>query len=771
MTTRTLEITGKFLRERHRFANADGDVIVGEIDCDQQHADINPPEVSGKIPVKGPLGNAELTSGMQYRFYGRWTSYRNKYSGQTERQFSFSSFVVVEPAGRDAILAYLKLNGRGHRLGLARAQKLWEVFGERAVVVARTEPETVARVLSANGLSYPLASAKDLSMELQKNGKIERTKLDLTGLLAKRGFPRKTLELCIETWGNRAADLVRRDPFKLLRFPGCGFKRCDSMYLDMGLDPARLKRQAICVWYSLEQNPEGHTWHSWRVPDAFLRSTISGTQLRIGRAIELAERAGLIRRLHTDGDRGPIIRPPEFTPDLSTRWYADAKKADSEQTIVSSVLQAQAERHIWSALGPLKNVSDHQQEMAAKALVSSLCILGGSPGTGKTWLVSELVAAVSRTVGLHNILVGAPTGKAAVRVTENLQAKNINLRARTWHSLLYGLERDKLRHFSAKILIGDESSMLDADLMAWILRSRAAGTMVMLVGDVNQLPPVGHGAPLRDMIAAGVPYAELTEIVRNTGGIVEACAAIREQRAWSHGDNLHIVDANPRHKEHLNCIQQIAKQATAAGIDPVWGMQIVVAVNERSPLSRAALNQELQAMFNKQPGRDGIPFRVDDKVVNTKNGFFKSLEIREDEKEIVTNELDEVYVANGELGRVVAVEPNNIICDLDSPRRRIQAFFSKDFTFELGYALSVHKSQGSDWPWVVVALDDYPGARMVCDRSWLYTAISRAKAKCWLLGRREIADRMCRQSKIWHRKTFVREQILQEQSFRSLVEV
>lgn len=431
---------------------------------------------------------------------------------------------------------------------------------------------------------------------------------------------------------------------------------------------------------------------------------------------------------------------------------------------------------LWPSLLSL-NLSSHQKEVGGQSLTGPICILGGSPGTGKTWMVSEIVLAVEQTVGLDNVLVGSPTGKAAVRVTENLQAKSIDLRARTWHSLIMQLDSQKESYFRQKILIGDESSMLDTDLFAAIMRRIARGSLFLIVGDVNQLPPVGHGAPMRDLIAAGLPYGELTEIVRNSGGIVETCAAIRDQRGWEPADNLLLVDDGSVDK--AEAIKSIYRSAREEGLDLINDVQVVCAVNEKSPLSRQALNKQLQAILNSQPGEvSRAGFRAGDKVVCTKNGFYKEAVVASpfhssSLDDTAKNDRDEVYVANGELGRVVSCDDRGMTVQLEAPARTIQVYFSQEggSTFELGYALSVHKSQGSDWPWVIVMLDEYPGARMVCDRSWLYTAISRAKLKCWLVGKRQTAMRMCKTSKIWHRKTFLKERILMEKSKRRLADV
>lgn len=617
-----VEITGKYIRERHRFSNDNGDVIIGDIHCQpggsgsgDGGSESPDHQFKPSISIKGPAELGQLNAGIHYRWFGRWTKYKG------ENQFSFNSFVAMAPIDRESVITYLSIHGAGHGLGKVRAAKLWEEFGEDAVRIARTDPERISSYLGQVGYRYKLEHAKALAEELATDEATETIKLDLTTLIGGRGFPKTIVDTIIKEWGNAGAQIIRRNPYRLLKFPGCGFKRCDAMYLDLKLPPTALKRQALCAWYSLEQNTDGHTWYGWKVPAAFLKMNISSAGVDFERAVKLAVRGHILDELQTAGESGPISQGG------SVRWFADARHAKNERTIANAIVRAQTESHHWPALSKLA-LSDHQQAMGSQALQSSICVLGGSPGTGKTWVVSEIVKALSSTIGLNNIMVGAPTGKAAVRVTENLSAKHIPLRARTWHSLLMQVEmnREKISglHFPAKVLIGDESSMLDTDLMAAIMRARSAGTMLLLVGDVNQLPPVGHGAPLRDMIAAGVRYGELTEIVRNSGGIVEACAAMRDQRPWSVGDNLHLEATGDN---HMGKIEQILQMAMHDGMDPIWDVQIVTAVNEKSSLSRVELNKELQRMLNKQPGGGKVGgFKVGDKIVCNKNHFAKSME-------------------------------------------------------------------------------------------------------------------------------------------------
>jgi exodeoxyribonuclease V alpha subunit len=417
-----------------------------------------------------------------------------------------------------------------------------------------------------------------------------------------------------------------------------------------------------------------------------------------------------------------------------------------------------------------------------------------------------LIELCCQQFGASGIGIGCPTGKAAVRMTEALQGYGLPLRAKTWHSLLGIGQADaesgnwEFKHhegnpFPFKVLIGDESSMLDTNLMTSVFRARAAGTLFLLVGDVNQLPPVGHGAPLRDLIAAGLPYGELREIKRNSGGIVEACAAIRDGKRWGAGDNLQIFE-HLEPESQVKRLVQLLQAAKDDGFDPIWHCQVVVAVNAKSKLSRKEINRILQAELNKNPEIKGSPFRLGDKIVNGKNGFFPVFDVDDlqsgESDEIQTNDREEVYVANGELAEVIDVAEKLVVAKLSNPTRTIKIprgrsqdsdgsqddatgsdsdKTSTGCSWDLGYALSVHKSQGSEWPIVFVMIDEYPGARMICTKEWLYTAISRAKQRCCLIGRKATADRFCRTTAIQKRKTFLAQLIALKSAERTLVEL
>lgn len=421
---------------------------------------------------------------------------------------------------------------------------------------------------------------------------------------------------------------------------------------------------------------------------------------------------------------------------------------------------------IWPESYEGTALTPHQIENLQKACVGKLGILGGGPGCGKTFSAAAMLKIVGEKIGFDNIAVAGPTGKSAVRITEVMSSYSIPIQARTWHSLLgvgdqgddlnpWGFQHNEDNPLPFKLIVGDESSMVCTDMMCSIFRARARDCHILLLGDVNQLAPVGHGAPLRDLIAAGVPYGELREIKRNSGGIVETCAAIRDAQPWQPSDNLQVIEADP----FATMVEQLA-EAKRAGLDPVWDCQVLVAVNEKSKLSRKAVNEFLQGELNPNARVPGCPFRIADKVVCLKNADFPLIEDGSGEAEQGAT----ARVMNGELGSVVEIADRHLVVRVDDPFRLIRVPRGKSdgdegsgCNWDLGYGLSCHKSQGSEWKWVLVLIDDYPGAKMVCDRSWAYTAISRAKQRCILIGKKSVADAMCRRVAIWKRKTFLRE--------------
>jgi exodeoxyribonuclease V alpha subunit len=463
-------------------------------------------------------------------------------------------------------------------------------------------------------------------------------------------------------------------------------------------------------------------------------------------------------------------------------WCDDAGQYEHADRIRRDLLTWRWDGVCWPTHDQVEGVSDHQRQQLRQALCLPFCLLTGTPGTGKTFVAAALVKAIIKAHGMRSVAMAAPTGKAAVRLTEAMARYGVPAVATTIHQLLeigrnghdgdgWEFRRNAARPLDQRFVVIDEASMLDTNLAASVLLACGQGAHLLLIGDPNQLPPVGHGCPLRDMIAAGLPRADLTEIHRNEGGIVAACQAIKDGRDFAAATGKQ--EGNLRHVEAAEAEQaigltvMIARRVLHQG-GPLGGkevlrssMQVIVGTNKSGPLSRRAVNLRLQAALNPDGvTAEGNPFRVDDKVICTRNGWH--LDDATGQRE--------VYVANGEIGRVIDVQPKLTRARFDTPERTVRIPMGKrqqeddedeeagsGCDFDLGWAITCHKSQGSEWPIVVVLIDDSPGARRVCSREWLYTAISRASQQCVLVGRLPVAQQMTRRVTLQRRKTFLRE--------------
>jgi len=726
--------------------------------------------------IKGRAPAGHLEPGLTYRFLGHWSTHPRH-----GRQFLFNSFTLSLPHGEQATIKYLARMGQGHGLGKARARAIWDAYREDACEVIRTDPARVA----ADIKGIDLEAAENLQQQFERNAALESVTIELGNLLSNRGFGQRIAALAIKEWGEKATDTIMQNPYVLMRFGGAGFMRCDALYLELGLDPAALHRQGYCLAHAMQSDSEGHTWYPVEFCAAYLRRSVAGAKLLLDEAIEWAIEHDLIAQRTYNGKR----------------YLAPLAAVVAERRVAEYIHQAQAESECTPLRWPdltgcvarfdgreeIPGLSVHQVNEAAKATGGILGILAGSPGTGKTFALAQIVKMIQSTEGAARIAIAAPTGKAAVRATENLQNQGLTLAATTIHRLLkvvqqdggdggWAFERNEANPLELDFLFIDEVSMCDTSLLASLLAARPAGCHVLLIGDPDQLAPVGRGAPLRDLIAAGIPCGHLKEIRRNAGRIVEECARIRDdgriqfaKRAnVSAGENLVLVprDSAERQAAELeDILQQFMQKGGVKAA--VWDCQVLVPLNEKSELSRKLLNKRLQRLLNPNGETAGnCPFRVNDKIVCLQNG---SLPLVAGDSN-GGGKAGEAYVANGEIGEVIEVNTGYLVVQLTLPDRLVRVPRGKQSesedgepsagcNFDLAYALSVHKMQGSEAKVVIVMLDTHGGARWLCDKHWLYTAISRAKKLCLCIGEQATAAAMVRKSNMWLRKTFLREDI------------
>jgi exodeoxyribonuclease V alpha subunit len=735
------ELLGRVARLSKVWDNADGTFTVLA-------------DVSDRLTVRGTVDDpAELRPCGHYRFVGRWEEHP-----KWGWQFRFESFVADVPAEASGVIDYLSAHCPG--IGDATARKLVERFGNAAVRVLVETPDLAA----AEGLLRPeVARAAATALRSICDPALRDAHLELSALFKGLGFPRRLIKQVLAKWGAGAASRIRRDPFTLIvhDMPGTGFVRCDRLYLKVGGNPGRLKRQALAAWHAVHQR-DGDTWISLADALAAVKARISGTGPRSRRALALAIKA---RWLDWRADAADDY------------WIAERNKAANEQTLARRLDALREVPACWPS-GPFDGLSEHQQAEVGNALRDGPVVaLTGSPGTGKTHCAAAVIRELERRHGAMTIAVAAPTGKAAVRITEKLQEANIGITATTIHRLLkvqqggkgWQFAHDEDHPLPHRFVIVDEVSMLDTDLAAALFRALSPGTQVLLVGDVHQLPPVGHGAPLRDLLVAGLPAARLTEIRRNAGLIVESCALVKDGRRCEPAPGLsHWPEANLIHlaargtQAMTDRLATVYEWLTQYRWDLIDQVQVICARNA----TRKKLNRLLQERLNPTPPAGHPVFRPGDKVINTRNGFF----VGADPDGRPTKE----YVANGDIGRVEAIHGRQLRVRLRAPDRLVTVPLGKatdgpaeDDAAEGGapatgcawdhaFACTVHKYQGSECPVVIVLLEP---AGPLSNREWLYTAISRAKELCILIGCASEISHCTARTILPDRKTFLVEML------------
>jgi exodeoxyribonuclease V alpha subunit len=743
----------------------------------------------------------DIEPAQTYRFLGVWHDHP-----QYGWQFKFQTYALQTPTSRNGIIRYLTRLCDG--IGDRKAEKLHDAYGSEAVEVLRADP---ARVVAAGLLSQEVAG--QASKSLTDNADLESTKLALFDLFAGRGFYGEMLiKECVAKWGATAPDVIRRNPYTLMveEMVSCGFRRCDKLWVELGHPAGRLKRQMLAGWHELHSDTAGHTWLPIQQAVRAVRQQIGDQLARPERAVRLGLRAKWMR--HKRDANGKL-------------WVAEWDRARNEQAIATGVVRLLDNDQVlwpgnpaaWESIHVGERelrLSEHQCTTLTPLLRHAVMILAGTPGTGKTFTAAALIRAVIEQHGDKAVAVCAPTGKAAVRITQAMKAYGLNILATTIHRLL-GLGQASFKRARAnsgtadefndvcplpqKFIFVDEVSMLDADLAAALIRACADGTHLCLIGDPYQLPPVGHGAPLRDLIAADIPCGELTEIQRNAGMIVRACRQIKDGQSFESaakynpdtGDNLRVIDTPECERTIANLDAILSRFRDSGTFHPIWQTQVIVGVNDRGELCRKKLNDRLQTMLNPDGRTAGKnPFRIGDKVICLKNSTLPAMRIAYPDadpaefghwllsRDIGTNQPREIYVANGEIGRVEAITEQVTIARFSEAEECVKIVMGKQrevedgdaakadadgvgaekgrgCNFDLGYVVTVHKAQGSEAPCVIVVADDC--ASRVASREYWYTAVSRASRLCIIIGSRAVFEKQARKVSLRRRKTFLTE--------------
>ena len=651
-------------------------------------------------------------------------------------QFAFERAEKIRPRGKEAITAYLS-GGLIPHVGKVTAKRIVETFGEDTLQVIEDNPERLREVegIGKKKLAVILEALKE--QKDMRDFFLDAAAFDLTN---------KEAMAIYKVFGKDAPAVIERDPYALAgKVRGFGFLKADGIARKIGMAEDDPKRIVAAMKYVLTNGVlDGNCYlpkdllmeEAARVLTmdvAFVEEFLQ--ILAVDPDIYLAQRGGVVKIYFLNYFRAE---------QLVAREIKKRGKVDLAEHMAEDMVNAVCEKLDMT-------LAEKQKEALMRAVDSHLLVITGGPGTGKTTTLRAIVDAMDR-LNL-SIALAAPTGRAAKRMEEATGRS-----ASTIHRLLkYDYIDEEGTNsivsgddIDADVLIIDEASMIDLLLMRDVLTSLKEKTRLILVGDVDQLPPVGAGNVLKDILDSGeVPSVQLDEVFRQaeTSYIVKNAHRINRgklpQVNEKGTDFFFIEESDPNKALALICDLVKNRLPAYYGVDPMEDIQ-VLAPMKKGICGIEHLNEALQKTLN--PGKKGLASRgftycVGDKVMQTKNNYqmpWKS------QNKVFDNEGEGVF--NGDLGRVTAVDPEGAWLKVLYDDRLCT--YTSEYLPELmpAYASTVHKSQGSEFPVVVMPI--LSGPPMLYTRNLLYTGVTRARKLVVIVGSFQALERMVQNNRI-----------------------
>lgn len=649
--------------------------------------------------VVGPIGH--LAEGQRLVAEGQ-----HVLDGRFGAQFKVERYLVEDPRTLRGMERYLAAAMPG--VGEELARRIVDHFGLETLRVLQDTPERLREVAGIG--------AKTLE-RIQEHWQGDLIGRELMVMLRGFDLGPAVCNRVLKRFGKDALSILQRTPYRLVEVAGVGFRTADTIALANGVhreDPARL---TAAVEYSLRAaEDEGHCF----LPEGVLLARL--VELDIG---EEAARAGVDRLVLTgrvfrhaglSGER-PVYRPEmdHLEGEVARRLLARVAAG----RVAYAVDVAAAERAVGLELSPSQRVA---VDLAWSAGVT---VVTGGPGTGKTTIVKVLLAVASARK--EKWACAAPTGRAARRLSEVAHTD-----AKTLHRLLEfnpmedRFQRDADKPLEVDGVLVDEASMVDIRLFGALLAALPTKCRLVLVGDHDQLPSVGPGRVLGDLIACQVlPVARLTEIYRQAqdSGIIRNAHRVLAGTPPVSGEqeghqDCYVIERDDAMKLRQLLLQALTERLPARGFDPRVDVQVLTPMHA-GPLGTIALNEALQAALNPTGPelRSGKRiFRLHDRVMQTKNNY-------------------EQDVYNGDVGRIVEVHPTGLTVDFDG--RVITVGLDNLDVLDPAWAISIHKSQGSEYPAVLLVL--HHSQYVMLRRNLLYTGLTRAKRfACVFASRRAL---------------------------------
>ena len=700
------ELSGQI--ERITFANEDNGYTIAKV------------KVRGKKDLVTVVGNLMAPMpGEILDMRGEWTIHP-----KFGEQFKVAHFKTKVPATIHGIQKYLG-SGLIKGLGPVMAERIVERFGEKTLDVIENQ---IGRLADIKGIGKKSLANIAKAWEAQKEIR------DVMIFLQSHGVSATYATKIFKRYGDRSIAVVKKNPYRLATdIFGIGFLKADHIAKELGFSNDANVRMEAGVLYALYQlSEDGHVFFPYEPLIERCREILS---------VEREPIVGAIGRLHADKqivieDINEDIQ--DFTENQKavylTRYHqCETGVANRLKALLSTpkpmraVDSARAIQWVQDQLS--FQPAEKQQDAIRYALDNKVLVLTGGPGTGKTTIIKAILKIFSQ-MKVH-IMLAAPTGRAAKRMSEMTGHP-----AKTIHRLLeysihkLGFQRHENNPLECDVLIVDETSMIDTVLMYHLLKAVPATASCIFVGDVNQLPSVGPGNVLKDLIASGaVAVIELVEIFRQakSSRIIVNAHKInsgelpiidRSEISDPQNDFYFIEQEDPQ--KVLDIIIELAHTRISQrfGFDAINDIQVLTPMH-KGIVGAVNLNNQLQTVLN--PGSGGIvrgdrTFRVNDKVMQIRNNYDKE-------------------VFNGDIGRISAIESEERRITACFDNRQVVYDISELDEMVLAYAVSVHKSQGSEYP--VVILPILTQHYILLQRNLIYTAVTRGRHLVVMVGSRK----------------------------------